>query len=589
MTNKTIKTGVLYRGIDNDIVIDEENRTVKLSFSSETPVDRWDGKEILDHDPKSVRLERLENSGPLLVDHDTTDHVGVVENVSIDADRVGRALVRFGRGKRATEIFNDVLDGIRKSISVGYRVFRATEEDEHSYRVIDWMPLEISFVSVPADDFVGVGRSDAEENDFIIEQKERIIMTTELKKEASQETEQPKINIEEIANKARKEELSRVREISAISKDFDVDSSDAIDKGQTVDQFRIQVLDNMKKSVKIPETPATELGLSENESRDYSLFRAIQASISGNWKGAEFERECSAEISERINKEARGFYVPYDVQRVMTTAAGGVGVVGTDHMATDFIDALRNQSVVAGLGAQVMNGLVGDVDIPRLDTSATFYWVTEDADLTNSDASLGSVTLSPKTVGGSVPMSRRLLKQSAPSVEQIIRNDLIRGAAIAIDAAAINGSGAAGQPTGIISQTGVNSVAIVDAGMIPTFAEAVAFETAIETDNAMVEGMAYLTTPAIKGSLKTSLKAAGVAGYIWDNNEVNGYTAVSTNQCPTANFILGDFSQLLIGMWGVLDIAPDMAAKAASGGLILRVFQDVDIAVRHPTAFGIGA
>ncbi|MFW2374088.1 MAG: phage major capsid protein [Gammaproteobacteria bacterium] len=579
------KQSILYRAVDSDIVIDEEKRTVKLSFSSEEPVERWEGNEILDHDPKSVQLARLENGGPLLVDHDPSDHVGVVENVSIDADRVGRALVRFGKGKRATEIFNDVIDGIRKSISVGYRVFKAKEEDDNNYRVVDWMPLEISFVSVPADATVGVGRGDKEENDFIIEKKDRA-MPEEIKDKKVQE---PPVDVKAIADKARKEELNRVREITAISNEFEVDSNDAINDGMTVDNFRVYVLDNMKKQRHIPPKPATEIGLTEQEQREYSLFRAIQASISGNWKGAEFERECSVEISERLNKEARGFYVPYEMQRVMTTAAGGVGAVGTDHLAENFIDALRNQSVVAGLGAQVLNGLVGDVDIPRLDTGATFYWVTEDADLTNSDGSIGSVTLSPKTVGGSVPMSRRLLKQSAPSAEQIIRNDLIRGAAIAIDAAAINGSGAAGQPTGIISQVGVNSVAVADLGMIPTFAEAVAFETAIETDNALAENMAYLTTPAIKGSLKTTLKSAGVSGYIWEMNEINGYQAVSSNQCPAANFIMGDFSQLLIGMWGVLDISPDTAAKAASGGLILRVFQDVDIAVRHPTAFGIGA
>ena len=345
----------------------------------------------------------------------------------------------------------------------------------------------------------------------------------------------------------------------------------------------------MKKQRHIPQEPVTELGLTENQVQDYSLFRAIRAQISNNWKDAEFELECSKEISDKLDKEARGFYVPYDVQRVMSTTAGGVGAVGTDHLAGDFIDALRSQAIVTSLGARIMSGLVGNVDIPRLDTSGTFYWLTEDQDVTLSDGVVGSVLMSPKTVAGAVPMTRKLLKQSAPSVEQIIRNDLIQGAAIAIDAAAINGSGAAGQPLGIVGQTGVNSVAVADVGMIPTFTEAVSFETAIATDNALAANMAYLTNPTIKGALKTALKSAGVSGYIWDNDEVNGYRAVGSNQCPATNFIMGDFSQLLIGMWGVLDIMPDEAAKAASGGLILRVFQDIDIAVRQPAAFGVGA
>ena len=585
---ETMQTGVLYRAVDNSFVVDEEKRTVQLSFSSETPVSRWDGEEILDHDQRSVRLERLSAGGPLLVDHDPSDHVGVVENVSIDADRVGRALVRFGKGVRANEIFNDVVDGIRKSISVGYRVFKAIEEDKQSYRVTDWMPLEISFVSVPADASVGVGRSDEKQNDFIIQRKEDLPMTEEIK--ASPKAE-PKVDVEAIAAKARKEELSRVREITAISKTFEVDSTDAINDGVTVDNFRVQVLDSMKENKQrhIPQTPVTDLGLTEKETQEYSLFRAIKAKLNNNWEGAEFERDCSIEIAERLDKTPQGFYVPFDVQREMTTAVGGVGAVGTDHLAGSFIDALRSKSIVMGLGAQTLEGLVGNVDIPRLDAGATFYWIAEGADVTDGDATIGSVNLSPKTIAGSVPMTRRLLKQSAPSVEAIIRNDLVLGAAIAIDAAAIGGSGAAGQPTGIINQTGVNSIAVADAGMIPTFAEAVAFETAIAVDNADVSTMAYVTGPAIRGALKVAPKDAGSGIMLWENNEVNGYKAVATNQIPVTNFIMGDFSQLLIGMWGVLDVNPDTATNAASGGLILRVFQDVDIAVRQPVAFGVGA
>ncbi len=586
---ETIKTGVLYRSFDGSLDIDEEKRTVNLSFSSEQPVDRWDGKEILDHDVSSVQLERLRNGAPLLVDHDPADHVGVVENVSIDADRVGRALVRFGKSARATEIFNDVVDGIRKSISVGYRVFKAIEEDNHTYRVTDWMPLEISFVSVPADATVGVGRRYEKQNNFIIQRKEELPMSEENKE--TPEKVEPKIDVKAVAEKARKDELSRVRQIAAMSKDFDIDSTSAIDDGLTVDDFRVKVLESMKENKQrhIPQAPLTELGLDEKEVKNYSLFRAINATLKNDWKGAEFERDCSIEIAERLEKTPNGFYVPFDVQREMSTGSGGVGAVGTDHLASGFIDALRSQSIVMGLGARTMDGLVGNVDIPRLDSGATFYWIEEGADVTDQDALIGSVSLSPKTIAGSVPMTRRLLKQSSPSVEAMIRADLVIGAAIAIDAAAISGTGSAGQPTGIINQTGVSSVTIADAGMIPTFAEAVGFETAIAVDNALTQNVAYVTTPTIRGALKTAAKDAGSGIMLWANNELNGYRAIATNQVPAANMIMGDFSQLMIGMWGVLDVNPDTSTNAASAGLVLRVFQDIDVAVRHPESFAIGA
>lgn len=143
--------------------IDREARTVELSFSSEAPVDRGFEIEILDHAPSSVRLGRLNNGGALLMDHNRTDQIGVVESAKIDPKtKKGRAVVRFSKSKRAEEIFQDVLDGIRRLVSVGYRIHKWITESKaggvETVRVTDWEPFEISIVSIPADDSVGVGR-----------------------------------------------------------------------------------------------------------------------------------------------------------------------------------------------------------------------------------------------------------------------------------------------------------------------------------------------------------------------------------------------------------------------------------------------
>jgi HK97 family phage major capsid protein len=142
---------------------DRKARTVELSFSSETPVERSWGTEILDHGKKSVRLGRLRAGGPLLVDHDARDIVGVIESVRVDADLTGRAVVRFGKSARAEEVFQDVQDGIRRNASVAYVIYEAVEEKTKdsslpTLRITDWEPYEISLVSVPADTAVGVGR-----------------------------------------------------------------------------------------------------------------------------------------------------------------------------------------------------------------------------------------------------------------------------------------------------------------------------------------------------------------------------------------------------------------------------------------------
>ena len=142
--------------------VDEDKRTVELSFSSEVEVERWFGFEVLDHSAGAMRMDRI-IGGSFLINHDWDDQVGVVESVRIDADKKGRAVVRFGRSSRAEEIFQDVKDGIRKQVSVGYRVLGAklkeTRDDDDVYLITDWEPYEISLVSVPADITVGVGRS----------------------------------------------------------------------------------------------------------------------------------------------------------------------------------------------------------------------------------------------------------------------------------------------------------------------------------------------------------------------------------------------------------------------------------------------
>lgn len=600
---ETLRIETLYRTARVDrAAADPDSRTVRLSFSSEAPVERWFGVEILDHDPGAVRLERLRAGGPLLLDHYPTRVIGVIEQAEIGPDRKGRAVARFGRSALAEEAWQDVLDGIRHSVSVGYRVHRMVEEDEGRYRVVDWEPLEVSLVGVPADASVGVGRGRADETlyEAVVErpptQKERTEMKTEERREMETAPEEPRVEVTREEPPAEVRELARVKKIMAMGEQFGriEEAVRAVREGESVEEFKERLVHDWPDPEPAPR-PKTEIGLTQQEVRDYSLFRAIRAALSGRWdEEAPFEAECSRAVAEQIGRDPRGFFVPFDVldrsgwtgQRVMTAGGAGSGaeLVGTDHLAGSFIDALRPQTVAMRLGARVLTGLVGDVDIPRLDSGATFYWVTEDADVTSSDATTGSVTLSPKTVGGAVPMSRRLLKQSSPAVEAVIRADLVRGAAIAIDAGALQGSGAAGQPTGVLNTSGINTATVITAGQ-PTWAEVVAFETALATDNALFGSLAYVTTPAVLEHCKTTEKASGTAVFLSDGGTLNGYPLVATTQVPANTVLFGNFEELLIGMWGTLDVVADKATKAASGGLVLRVFQDVDVAVRHPVSF----
>lgn len=141
-----------------------DDRRVELSFSSEEPVLRSYGYEVLDHSPGAADLSRLAAAAPLLADHDAASQIGVVERAWIDqAARKGRAVVRFSSSARASEFLVDVRDGIRQNVSFGYTTSEAvqagTRDGEPIFRITRWQPFEISIVSVPADVTVGVGRS----------------------------------------------------------------------------------------------------------------------------------------------------------------------------------------------------------------------------------------------------------------------------------------------------------------------------------------------------------------------------------------------------------------------------------------------
>ncbi len=561
--------------------IDQETRTIELAFSSEAPYARWWGVEILDHSKSAVDLTRLKAGGPLLCDHDARDQIGVIKSVRIDADRVGRAVVRFGRSARAEEIFRDVVDGIRQNVSVGYAiddlVLEAKSGEDETYRVTRWTPYEVSLVSVPADFTVGVGRA----ADPVQEIKMSVI-----------ETPAAPVDVAKIQAEARTAEQKRAAEIIAIGEQFALQgmAAEALRAGEPVDAFRSKVMEKLA-SRPLPN-PTAEVGLSGGEKQRYSVLRALRALVDKDWTNAGFERECHQAILKRAGiAEApnNGFYVPYEIQqRDMTATTGNAGgyVVATDNLAGSFIDLLRNRAVVAQLGATMMTGLVGNVTIPKQTAAATAYWLTNEATaITESQMTLGQLALSPKNVGAYTELSRQLMLQSSPAADALVMNDLARVLALAIDLAALEGSGASGQPTGISQTAGIGSVT----GTSIDYAKVLEFQTDVAGGNALAANCAYVTTPAVASLLKQRVAFSSTASPLWEggilDGNLQGFRAVATNSVTAASMVFGDFSQVVIGEWGMLELALNPYANFAAAISGIRAIQTVDIGIRQAGAF----
>jgi HK97 family phage major capsid protein len=609
-----VKLGMQHRAatIEN---IDEESRTVELSFSSETGVERWGYVEILDHKKSSVRLDWLKSGrAPFLADHNPNEVIGVVETASIKSSS-GRATVRFSKSAEGQRFFEDVKDKIRTNISVGYRIHKVVleseEDDTPTYRATDWEPFEISLVSIPADQSVGIGRNEsggAWEVEVVNNNLEKREMDPKEKDKANATpvpASNPTDNLNSEREAMRKSESQRTKDIMSVAKAHDMfeRGMEFIAEGKTVDQFREYVLSNLGTAKPIQSSDnSNELGLSQKEARQYSFLRAFNAASQGNWKGAEYEREVSEATAQKYPRRAfkGNLQIPVEVlaaqmgagQRdlnVGNSAQGGY-LVGTDLKSGSFIELLRNKLLVRQLGATVLTGLEGDVAIPKQTAGATAYWLDENESAPESQQSIGQVKMSPHTVGAFTELSRRLLLQSSIDAEQFVRADLAAVIATAIDKAALKGTGADGQPTGILNTTGINTVSISTGTY--TLAKLIDLETEVGKDNAEMGKLAYLSSVTDRGIMKKTDEGTDTGKRIWSNatgqpgaGEVNGYPAFATNQLAADETIFGNWQDLIIGEWSVLDVLVNPYSNDKSGAVRITALQDVDIAVRHPESF----
>jgi HK97 family phage major capsid protein/HK97 family phage prohead protease len=577
---------VLHRAIDMEAkAIDEKKRTVDIAVSSELAVDRSFGKEVLVHEMGAIDLAFLASGrAPLLLDHDMERQIGVIESVELSGDRVLRAKVRFGRSALAQEVFQDVVDGIRSNVSVGYRVnkMERSPKNKDEYLVRSWSPLEVSVVSIPADPSVGVGRSAAAlEPQPTIEPsiKKEVKMTDEVNLDA----------VRAEANAAAARNASEIISLGARHNKRDLADA-AIRSGKSIEQFRGELLDVIGSDKPLENE---NIGLTNKEIRQFSVVRAIAALANPSDRrlreAAAFEFEVSEAAAQRYGRGAQGVMLPTDIlgvwgKRDLNTSDDNE-IVATNLLANEFIDVLRNSSSVMQAGARMLPGLVGNVAIPKKTAASSGGWISsEGGAASESEPTFGTVSMSPKNIGAFTDMTRQLILQSTPAIEQLVRDDLTQALALAIDKGALEGSGSSGQPTGILNTSGVNKPTAF-AAAVPTFAEMVALETAVAEDNALFGNLAYITDAATYGGLKTKAKDAGSGMFVLEGGQANGYNVIRTQQSTAGNVYFGNFADCLIGMWGGLDLTVDPYTASSTGTVRVVALQTVDVALRNAVSF----
>ena len=569
---------------------EDEDRTLEFPFASEEPVNRVYGMEVLSMTSEAMDMSRLNDGAPLLFNHDPDRIIGVVQRAYIK-DKRAYAKVKLANNELGREMQDLIRDGIVRNVSFGYRI-NDMEEDRSTtpvtYRATSFQPYEVSMVSIPADNVgAGIGRSLASSEETVA------VSAAPSKPEPSVMENTP--NVEAIRAEAVEAKAKEAAEMFALGKRHNAEelASEFLMNSRSIDELRTAILER-KAVVEKPVAQASdEIGLTRKEARSFSFLRAINYLANPGDRtareAAAFEIEASEAAAEKLGRVSRGITIPVDVMtrdlNVGTATAGG-NLVETELDAANFIELLRNESALAQAGATVLTGLSGNVNIPRQSGAATAYWVAESGSPTESQQTIDQVSLTPKTCGAYTDFSRRLIIQSSIDVENMVRGDLAKVLALEIDRVGLYGSGSSNQPLGLKDTTGVLTEDF--AANTPTFAEVVALESDVAGANALRGNPCYLMNSAMRGALKTAEKASNTAQFIYQNDEVNGYRAVTSNQVASNDLWFGNFSDLIMAYFSGLDLMVDPYTGSTSGTVRVVALQDVDIAARHGASFSRG-
>lgn len=604
----------------------------------------WAYDMTLEHGDGAINFARLNNKAPLLWMHDHRQPIGVIMS-SWSEGGMGYARVKFSKNAKASEIKAMVDEGTLSKISVGFDVDQSEckkeVDDESGKETIHcvaqkWTPCEVSVVSVPMNDEVGIQYQFGLQNRSHSQKEKKAMNSQQNKNEVGEKVSAPVITQVQYEEHGKKSAENAVEEYRAYQRELDgvvelarrqnriseVELAkmrrDVEDKRSPASELSSKVvnrLEELSKEDPSGANPNSKLGLTPKEMRKFSLGKAISYLMGGEAKESDigFEMECSRAIRKKVRPNedpdyrvvggelSRVISIPYEIQQFAYNgaktpeqrydldtgaASGGDHLIGEVHRADLYVPQLRDMAYVLQAGVRVIDGMQSELKIPRKTGAAAFSFKALDADTGTSDPTFDEITMSVKTASSGIEFSRMLRKLSNPSIEAIAMQDLVHGAALLIDDAVLKGSGAANNPTGVLNTTGIGSVTPTSATAI-TWAQIVEMETKLINANALPLGApVYFMNPARKQYMKTTPKIGSTFPvFMSEGDMMNGYKMY----CKTGSFgtkiLLGIFPEVMLANWGIFELARDTATGAASGSTVLRCWIDIDVAVRHAASF----
>ncbi|HAX9656643.1 TPA: major capsid protein [Escherichia coli] len=635
----------------------------EIAFSSEQPYQRqfWDEQnqemvvldEILVHTPEAVDLSRLNNNAPLLFNHNFDNHIGVVCDARIDADNVGRALVKFSKhGTLANDIRNKVIEGTMEKISVGYDI----KEYQIDYTkgqliVTKWAPFEISFVTVPADDSVGLNRSLntitvnlGAKRDMTKEQIEEIKEEQEpaqVEETPVEENKEPKVeetqerqveenkedenledgkdakhpeSVDDDSSTVREEEVKEEREaapveeekievverseedeleIREIARELNIDDEElkralAI-KDMTPEAFRTKALNNLVNAQRNNEQQIKDSKMEKT----FDLNNVIRSLVDGAALGAneaEYSAMAAGAAMQR-GRAARGgsVFVPAAAMR-----AASAGNTKADLTAiTD--EKLMTESYIEMLMPESVLGRLGVTVYSGLNSPTAIPKMTKSSVDAFGFVDENGAAPESKAEFANVKLSPKTFAGGNPISRQSLKT--VPGIATLITDH-INKAVRIKLEQLILSDKANDRgpaglvKQLVDANRV-TKKAAFSYkdflkEIAALTDAGVpAQAIKFAMSGATAAELESTLKDNGVSGYIIENGKLAGYEVVTSGVIPADHIVLGDFSGITIGEWGGLELDMDLTTYRDRGAVVPRIFVDLDYVVAQPEALKV--
>ena len=632
---------------EGDMPDGDKPQVYRASFSTEFEETLFRGfSRVLMHGKENVDLSFANDGAPILYSHNRSEVLGKITRAWIENKR-GMCEFIFDSTEEAQKIKGQVDRGFLSRTSVGATILESTFEDlkmgGEIQRATKWRVNEVSLVAVPADDGVGVNRSEAEKtlaerghhapNSDTPTEKETSQMTTPTNPTTENPTTSVQITREEVrkeiaeatataekrAQDAERERVSEITRAAEIATTLPLSERSTLERealrdGTSYADFLGKLSERTAQLQ--TENPGalndpSKIGLSDKETRKFSVSRALSNFVAPDVvtdKDVGFERECLQ--ANRSLANHGGIVLPYEILAAQSDGSGevrrvqqiggsttGASLLETELRHQSFIQNLRDMAVTMRSGVQMLTGLRGTVDIPRKTKSATFSFKAEGANTGETDLTFDKITLSRKSASGAVGWTREMLLQAQPAIDAIIMQDLVLGAALLFDDAVLDGSGAANNPRGIINTDATNVASYTTANGM-TWKQALAAETSLLADNVMMSNPAWFMTPAHRQALRsqprmpvqgdlTAGAASGGGGFVVDDkNMLLGYPVYAkTMSIDSDKALLGVMSECCVGVWNMLEITRDTATNAQSGGVVLRAWVDMDVALKHLESF----